>query len=639
MRVTADFHSVMEARNRLLAHTYAMSRSRTHLRPPYAGYDAAVCDTCPSWTAARCREDSTLFGDRPAGEQGEAAGAGDADAAAIGYFRKYSRLVQHESWLAGQELADLLDDSRLGLRLRNFRTIAGARCAGRDPRGFKFEFAENASDLGPGDPVLVHSGRISATISFHGFVRAIDPRSAVIAIPIHNLPDGAFGDGGWHIDRFPSDYTAQSSQTGLYDFLRSPADGRKRAILGDLAAGSGHPATPGGGGGSGPGHARGGLNASQLQAVDSSLEAPVFHLIWGPPGTGKTRVLAEIVAGARERDPKRAVLLGAFTNTALDRMLLSLLDRDPGAEFMRVGRLADSPELAARLGVRASNCFSEDLALSTDRAVALRRRMDQIGVVAATAHRAATHPYVRGRTFGLAIIDEAAQLTEPLTLGLVMRAKRFVLIGDDRQLPPVVRSQPLGVSMFERMKQSAQREAPGRLTLLDTQYRMHPEIMAVSNRLFYGGRLSSGVDAADRVPPFGDPIAFVPVVRTPVAEPFEGRTNAAEAEAVARVVGTLVESVAPDRIGVISPFRAQVVLLRRLLAGTGVVADTVERFQGGERDAIVLSLVRSRGTGFVFDDRRFNVAITRARRKLILVAHPELFRNTRYESLSGFGPL
>jgi superfamily I DNA and/or RNA helicase len=87
---------------------------------------------------------------------------------------------------------------------------------------------------------------------------------------------------------------------------------------------------------------------------------------------------------------------------------------------------------------------------------------------------------------------------------------------------------------------------------------------------------------------------------------------------------------------VISPFRAQVALLRQKLAGTGVTADTVERYQGGERDIVIISFVRSRGTGFVFDDRRLNVAITRARRKLILVAHPELFRNTKFGWISEY---
>src|SRR5438477_960909 len=94
--------------------------------------------------------------------------------------------------------------------------------------------------------------------------------------------------------------------------------------------------------------------------------------------------------------------------------------------------------------------------------------------------------------------------------------------------------------------------------------------------------------------------------------------------------------VAPETIGVVSTSRAQVVLWRQRLAGTGVSVETVERFQGGERDIMILSFVRSRGTGFVFDDRRLNVAITRARSKLILVAHPELFQKSRYAWICTF---
>ena len=90
------------------------------------------------------------------------------------------------------------------------------------------------------------------------------------------------------------------------------------------------------------------------------------------------------------------------------------------------------------------------------------------------------------------------------------------------------------------------------------------------------------------------------------------------------------------KIGVVSPFRAQVALMRKLVNDAAVTVDTVERFQGGERDIMILSLVRAEGSEFVFDERRFNVAITRARCKLILVAHPDLFRNSRYEWLSTF---
>jgi superfamily I DNA and/or RNA helicase len=181
--------------------------------------------------------------------------------------------------------------------------------------------------------------------------------------------------------------------------------------------------------------------------------------------------------------------------------------------------------------------------------------------------------------------------------------------------------------MFERLK----RETDS-LTLLDTQYRMHPAIMDVSNRLFYDGRLRAGVAAADRMPPDGSPVLFIPV-----KSEHEGRSNADEAQVVVNLVRSFTRSgIAPESIGVVSPFRAQVVLLRQMLGQAGVTVDTVERFQGGERDIMILSFVRSHGTGFVFDERRLNVAITRARRKLILVAHPELFRNSRYAWICTF---
>ena len=618
LRIDADFQAVLEARNRLLAHTYALGRSRNHLQLPYAGYDPAVCDRCVSWTAKRCRRDSVSFGDSPDSEE----------SAALAYFRKFSTLVQRESWRADQDLADLLDDSRLGFRMRNFRTICDARCTGRESGAFVFEFEENNSDLGPRDRVLIHSGQISSTTSFHGYVRSMDDRHARISVPLHNISRDMFDQESWTIDRFPSDYTSRSSQSGLYDFLGSKMDDRKRVVLGEVRAGatSGNSVSTT--------EVSRSLNARQAEAVSAAIEAPVFHLIWGPPGTGKTRVVSEIVAQITSLDGagnRGGVLLGAFTNTAVDKMLLSLIERDPDARFVRVGRSKDSPELASRLGDRASSCFSEDLAAATGSAVRLRQTLDDVGVIAATAHRGSTHPYIRDRSFEMTVIDEASQLTEPLTLGLLMRGKRFVLIGDDCQLPPVVRAEQLSVSLFERLKAIAEKDAPERLTLLDVQYRMHPDIMEVSNRLYYGGALSSGVSREERASPVGRSLTFVPVDQV-----SEGRTNLAEAHAVRDLVKSLLGTVSPEDIGVISPFRAQVVVLRGLLAETGVVVDTVERFQGGEREVIVLSLVRSRGSGFVFDDRRFNVAVTRARRKLVLVGHPELFRNTKYEWITEF---
>src|SRR5262249_17760617 len=239
--------------------------------------------------------------------------------------------------------------------------------------------------------------------------------------------------------------------------------------------------------------------------------------------------------------------------------------------------------------------FTDDVALKHGTVRAVKEALQRAQIVAATAHRASTLPYLRTRPFDMAIVDEAGQLTEPLTLGLILRARRFVLIGDDRQLPPVVRTQGLAHSMFERLKQQA-----GAVTLLETQYRMHPQIMEVSNRFFYDGRLKSGVVERERMPADGKPVEFIPVESC-----HDGRSNPDEARVVVDLVRSFIRrGVSPESIGVVSPFRAQVVLLRQMLGDTNVTVDTVERFQGGERDIMILSFVRSRGTGFVFDDRR-----------------------------------
>ena len=615
LRVMTDFYQVLDARNKLIAMHYALGRDPAHIGPRYEGFNEEVCKKCPSWTRSRCKESSDLFGDRPAA----------AETTELEYFRRFTRFVESEKWHADHDLADLLDDSRLQFRVSNFRAIHGARIVlGAEP--FTFDFDENTSDLEVGDSVLIHAGRISSTATYHGYVREIDTRRMRVAVPLKNLDARVFEGQSWIVDRFPTDVTAEASHTALYDFLVSRMDEKKRAILGsavgavcdrphsrdfEIAGGHRPPLQ---------------LNASQLEAIERAVNCSVFHLIWGPPGTGKTKVIPEIV-----RRVSGPVLLGAFTNTAVDKMLIALLDYDPTTRFLRVGRSSDSPELVRKIGGDPTDFFTDDVALKHGTVSAVKEALQRAQIVAATAHRSATLPYLRRRAFEMSIVDEAGQLTEPLTLGLILRARRFVLIGDDRQLPPVVRTRGLAHSMFERLKRD-----PDAVTMLKTQYRMHPEIMSISNRLFYDGRLEAGIKPVDRTPPDGPdstPVQFIPV-----ESDREGRSNPDEARMVLELVRLFTQShgIQAESIGVVSPFRAQVVLLRQMLGGTGVTVDTVERFQGGERDIMILSFVRSRGTGFVFDDRRLNVAITRARRKLVLVAHPRLFLKSRYAWICTF---
>src|SRR5439155_12726308 len=252
---------------------------------------------------------SDLFGDRP----------DSRESPELEYFRRFTRLVERERWYADQEVADLLDESRLEFRVKNFRTIRGARIvSGEEP--FTFEFEENTSDLGCGDTVLIHAGRISSSPTYHGLVREVGTKQIRVSIPLKNLAAAAFEAQSWIIDRFPSDVTAEASHTALYDFLVAPMDEKKKVVLGfpasqrrggcaanPLAAGAATPPLRGGESGS--------LNSSQIEAIRRAANCEVFHLIWRPPGTGQTRVIPEFArwAGAR-------VLLGRYTNTSVDQL-------------------------------------------------------------------------------------------------------------------------------------------------------------------------------------------------------------------------------------------------------------------------------------------------------------------------------
>ncbi len=278
---------------------------------------------------------------------------------------------------------------------------------------------------------------------------------------------------------------------------------------------------------------------------------------------------------------------------------------------------------------------------------------------------------LEGRRFGLVVIDEAAQATEPealAALNLLAPGGKAVLVGDPLQLPPTVLARacavqpnPLHVSLFERLAKL--RAAGGPLAkrvrgaLLGTQYRMHPELAAWASEFVYRGRVKSGVDAAARPPvdgfpwplresggarggpPRRSPVAFVHV---PSCEETSARAggfsklNRAEAEVVALVVRRLLRAhrgeEAPS-IGVIAPYTAQARLLRTLLRDDegAVEIATVDGFQGREKEVVVLATTRANARGelgFLTDVRRLNVALTRARRGLVVIGDTRTLNNS-----------
>ena len=417
------------------------------------------------------------------------------------------------------------------------------------------------------------------------------------------------------------------------------------------------------------------LNEPQREAVRHALASRPLFCIQGPPGTGKTRTLVELIRQAIDRDEQ--VLATAASNTAVDNLAERLAAA--GVPVVRLGHPArvseameahtldaqleqtDAWKLARqwtrearavrrkaqrRAGLGRSErraLFAEARGLERDARGQLRGAQKVIlgraAVVCATAASAAS-PILAEERFDRVVLDEATQLTDPLALVALGRAPRATLAGDDKQLPPTVidpqaEREGLGATFFERIVQ----RAPELARELVVQHRMHAAIMAFPSERMYGGRLvaAEGV-AAHRLEDLGvradaqrdAPWLFVDAAgrgwEEEHGEDDPSARNPGQAERVAAEVRRLVRrGVAPEDVAVITPYAAEARLLRRALADLreqGLEVGTVDGFQGREKEAIVVDLVRSNADGrlgFLEDVRRMNVALTRARRFLLVV--------------------
>ncbi|MFB6296978.1 MAG: AAA domain-containing protein [Salinirussus sp.] len=355
-------------------------------------------------------------------------------------------------------------------------------------------------------------------------------------------------------------------------------------------------------------------NDAQNRAVRLAVGASDLALVHGPPGTGKTYTLAAIVEALVDRGER--VLLSAFTNRAVDNAIAALEDRG-FADVVRVG---------TESGVR-EDMQSYRLQTAGD-PEHCARELRGASVVAATTASCGSR-VMREQRFDVAVVDEAGQLTEPGTLAATALADRFVLVGDHHQLPPVVRAgpdSPLHRSLFARLVE----EFPDAAVTLTDQYRMAQRIQAFPSREFYDGALRPatetvatqgvgdlpGVDLGALPDHLRERVTFLDPGGS-----AEGNTNPDEAATVARTVESYLSAgVSPEDIGVIAPYRAQVAEIDPRVPD-GVVVDTVDRFQGSSTEVLVVSFVATGELDSpVFEDpRRVNVALTRAKKALVLV--------------------
>lgn len=427
------------------------------------------------------------------------------------------------------------------------------------------------------------------------------------------------------------------------------------------------------------------LNDTQKKAVAGAFQAEDVFLIHGPPGTGKTVVLVEIIRQARRAG--QSVLVSAPSNAACDHLVSSLIDAgEPVTRFGHPARMTESlrehtfgyklvrhpmakqmekneAEIERlfkqndRRRERGANSWEDEKelraaigALRDDNRALKSEIFHQVwkesDIVVAT-HTVTGDPLITSRTFDWVILDEAGQATEPAAWIPLRRAGKVVMAGDHCQLPPTVHSgrkgkESLLYTLFERFHDALDEKSKIRL---DVQYRMHERIMRFSSQEFYEGKLLcgeqnsghvlAGIEGIKQSEDTNTPFVFLDTAGLGYEEKEEegtgSRYNEEEAQLVVRIYRGLTEAgLAPCQIGIVSPYKAQVKLLNQLIAGPRdepgakdlPEIDSVDAFQGREKEAILVSLVRANlkgDIGFLSDTRRMNVAMTRARRKLVVI--------------------
>lgn len=487
----------------------------------------------------------------------------------------------------------------------------------------------------------------------------------------------------WAIEHASSDMAAATALQSLHQLV-TVADDRRRLLLGLRDPRRDASLT---------------LTQRYSPAYDdivlASRQARDYYLLVGPPGTGKTSMaLRFIVTEELASSSGASVLLMSYTNRAVDEICAMLLGA--GISFIRIGSEYSCDE--------ASRPFliSHVAAAAGDDIRAAQQALEQVRVVVGTTSSLLARPFLFAlRRFSLAVVDEAGQLTEPAIVGLLARhgetdaqpvIGRFILVGDYKQLPAVVQQSPaesavtepalqaIGLtdcrdSLFERLIRHER--AAGRtdfIGILRRQGRMHPDVAAFPNAYFYFRERLEPVpcphqtetalayrgtpaDALDRLL-MAQRMVFVSVEKDPASSSSD-KANEAEAGLVADVLARIRQYKGEDfdarrSVGVIVPYRNQIAMIRRAISRRGlegledVSIDTVERYQGSQRDVIVYSFTVSHRWQLAFltasslveegrvIDRKLNVAITRARCQMIMTGDARvLSQNSTFAALIG----
>ncbi len=416
------------------------------------------------------------------------------------------------------------------------------------------------------------------------------------------------------------------------------------------------------------------LTNEQAELIKKIISVHDYFLLWGPPGTGKTSIMLKNLVQHLHEKTTENILLLAYTNRAVDEICDAVLSISPDFKdkFLRLGsRLATDPKYI-------DNLLDQKIKGTTSRQQILdllSQNRIYISTVSSIINRV---DLLQLKNFDTVIIDEASQILEPMLTGLLPKFRRFILIGDHKQLPAVVVQDKsdsritdqtlneLGISdtrmsLFERLYARVIHNGwTNAYGILSQQGRMHEKLMEFPNQHFYEGKLRLLPGLSRQVKDVYFTKAHKTLsylqkrtvfVQTPEDDDINWKTNIHEANKCVQIIKDLVslfeangKSLTNDSIGIITPYRAQIAMIKQCLdqsltpeISEKITIDTVERYQGGARDIILISfcvnrisqldsLVSLSQEGI---DRKLNVALTRAKEQIILIGNKSLLAQNK----------
>lgn len=683
-RIVAQQYEALQVRNQLVA----LERLMARLGDPEAGSLAEQGDKLFGRLSPRRQPGLKGFAMRDM-ESFEKVYRGMKTEAQL-YFTAFSGFIAREQWLAkageqGREnvngLAALwlnsFEEKQAGFDIISYLEVQELKAQEEEPL-ILFQKTEQTNPLANfriGDIAVLYPHQdgqpVLSNQIFKCSIIGITNEQVVVRLRSRQFNTAIFQQfAHWNLEHDLLDSSFNSMYRGLYAFAGSPAE-KQDLLLTKRAPREGLPSDI-------PAHDE--LTEEQQHIFRQALAAEDYFLLWGPPGTGKTSMMLKHLVDYLFEHTEENILLLAYTNRAVDEICESIAHIRPDIHnhYLRIGsRYGTAPHFQAQL--------LQEKIKHVDSRKALREVIDKhrivVGTVSSVAGKA---ELLQLKSFQRVIIDEASQILEPMLVGLLPQFERFILIGDHNQLPAVVvqdglasaveapELHSLGLndlrnSLFERLFKRCQENGwHWAYAQLSHQGRMHRDIMAFPNRYFYDNTLKTlpeqmaaalrqaqplSLKLAEDSSPLeqrlcADRVIFLPA--PPDDRSATQKTNTYEAELVGEVVQAFQRiydrqgwPLAPGSLGIITPYRAQIAQIKAVLEQQRapldlLTIDTVERYQGGARDVIVISLCTNSLNQLAMlsslseegVDRKLNVALTRARNHIVIIGNEELLNRS-----------